>query len=231
MRLLRPSGARNDRAVSAARNDIGYDMNKTIGYIVLLVLLAGTCVFSINLFSSERTAHDEVDIKKFPYAIGDWRGKDLEITEQEYKILETRNLILREYTNPQNEKVSLFIVYSETNRSVFHPPEVCMMGGGLEITEKGVEKIDYDGRAISANRIRAGKGGGQMLSLYCYKAKNLYTANFYLQQAYFALNQIFHSQVKGATIRVTVPIAGSEEEALAILKKFLVETVKIVDSM
>lgn len=207
------------------------NMNKTIGYIALMVLLAGTCVFSVNLFSRERTAHDIVDIGKFPYTIGDWKGKDLEITEQEYKILETQNLILREYTNPQNEKVSLFIVYSETNRSVFHPPEVCMMGSGLEITEKGVEKIDYDRRAISANRMRAGKGGGQMLSLYCYKAKNLYTDNYYLQQAYFAINQIFHSQVKGATIRVSTAITGSEEEALATLKKFLGETVKIVDSM
>lgn len=206
-------------------------MNKTIGYLILLILLAGTCVFSVNLFSRERTAHDEVDIRNLPYAIGDWRGKDLEITEQEYKILETRNLLLREYTNPQNEKVSLFIVYSETNRSVFHPPEVCMMGSGLDIIEKGIEKIDYDGHVISANRIRAGKGGGQVLLLYCYKAKNLHTDNYYLQQAYFAFNQIFHNQVKGATIRVSAAITGNEEATLATLKKFLVETVKIVDSM
>lgn len=206
-------------------------MNKTIGYIVLLVLLAVTCIFSVNLFFRERTAHDEVDINKFPYIMGEWKGKDLEVTEKEYKILETRNVLLREYTNPQNEKVALFIVYSETNRSVFHPPEVCMMGSGMEITEKSVEKINYDGRMISANKMRSEKDGNKMLSLYCYKAKSLYTDNYYLQQAYFAFNQIFHNQVKGATIRVSMPVTGSEEAALTTLKDFLVKTVKIVDSM
>jgi len=206
-------------------------MNKTIGYILLLVLLTATCVFSVNMYFRERTAHDRVNIGDFPYAVGNWKGKDLEITEKEYKILETRNLILREYTNLKNQTLALFIVYSETNRSVFHPPEVCMMGGGLEIAEKGVEKIDYDGRVISANKMRTEKDGYKAIVLYCYKAKNLYTDNFYLQQAYFALNQIFRSQVKGATIRVTVPITGSEEAALATAKAFLVEASKVVDGL
>jgi EpsI family protein len=206
-------------------------MNKTIGYALLLVLLAATCVFSVNLFFRERTSHDVVDIRKFSYVIGEWKGKDLEITEEEYKILETRNLILREYTNPRNEKIALFIVYSETNRSVFHPPEVCMIGSGLDIVEKDVEKIDYAGRVISTNKMRTEKGEYKALALYCYKAQNLYTDSYYLQQVYFAFNQIFHNQVKGATIRVTMPIIGKEEATLAALKKFLIETAKVVDSM
>ena len=206
-------------------------MNKTIGYVLLLVLLAVTCIFSVNQFFRERSAHDKVDIHNFPHTIGEWKGRDIEVTEKDYKILETRNLIVREYTNPKGEKVALVIVYSETNRSVFHPPEVCMMGGGFDIAEKSVEKIDYDGRVITANKICTQKDRYKSLALYSYKAKNLCTANFYLQQAYFALNQVFHSQVKGATIRVTAPITGSEEETLATLKKFLVDAVKIVDKM
>ena len=94
-----------------------------------------------------------------------------------------------------------------------------------------VERIDYDDRVILANKMRTEKDGYKVVVLYCYKAKNLYTDNYYLQQAYFALNQIFHSQVKGATIRVTVPITGSEEAALAAAKAFLVEAAKIVDSL
>ena len=204
-------------------------MNKnTIGYITLIFLLIVASFFSLNLYFHERTAHDELDIRTFPYIIGDWKGKDLNIEEYEYKILETRNLILREYVNSRGDKLSLFIIYSETNRSVFHPPEVCMVGSGIEILEKEVEKIDYGKNIISANKIYTGKGDYKGISLYCYKAGNLHTDKYYLQQAYFALNQLLGRHIRGATIRVSMQIKDDEKTTSAILKDFMKESAIIL---
>lgn len=205
--------------------------NKTIGYITIISLLCITCFFSLNLYFHQRSAHDEVDIRAFPYIIGDWKGKELEVTEKEYSILETRNLIMREYVNPSSEKLLVFIVYSETNRSVFHPPEVCLMGSGVEIVDKKIETLNYNNRIFTANKLYTEKDNNRWLSLYCYKADSLYTDKYYLQQAYFAFSQLFKKRVRGATIRVSMAIKDDEDKTLTTLKSFMEESARIIDGL
>lgn len=207
-------------------------MNKsTASYILVITMLVVTSAFSLRMFFAQRQAHDIVDIRKFPYTVGDWHGKDLKVTEKEYEILETRNLILREYTNPKGDELALFIVYSETNRAVFHPPEVCLIGEGLTIVDKQTEKISSDKNSFRTNKLYTEKNKLKEITLYCYKAGNLYTENFYLQQIYLITHQIFGKQTPGATIRVSMPVKSDEQKATATLKVFLSETVRIVDSI
>jgi EpsI family protein len=204
---------------------------KTIGYISIITLLAVTSFVSVNQYFRERSMHDEIDIRMFPYTVGDWKGKELEVAEKTYEILETRNLISREYTNSANDKIFLFIIYSETNRSVFHPPEVCLMGGGIEIVDKQTESIDYNEKQFSANKLYTQRDNYKGISLYCYKTGKLHTDNFYLQQAYFALGQLLRGHVKGATIRVTMVLKEDEEAQLDIMKNFVRESARIIDGM
>lgn len=205
--------------------------NSTIGYITLILLLSITTVISLNLFFQQRTARDKLDIRAFPYTVGEWSGKDLTVTEKEYDILETRNLILREYNNPTGKKLFLFIIYSETNRAVFHPPEVCMIGSGVKIVDKKSDEISCGQEKFAINKLYAKKDKQRELVLYCYKAGKLYTDNFYLQQAYFALNQLLGRHIRGATIRVSMPIRENEEIALLSLKSFMAQAARIIDSL
>lgn len=196
-------------------------MNKnTLGYIILAILLIVTSVISMRLFVRQRSDHDLLDVRTFPYKVGNWQGRNLKITEKEYQILETRNLISREYTNAANEKLYLFIVYSETNRSVFHPPEVCMMGSGIKINDKQIDKINTGKIEFLTNKMYLEKNGYKSIALYSYKAGNFYTDNFYLQQIYFTLNQLLGKHRGGATIRVSMSI-DNEETDLATLKNFM----------
>ncbi|MBN1404895.1 MAG: EpsI family protein [Candidatus Omnitrophica bacterium] len=207
-------------------------MNKTLSYILILAMLVAASVFSINLFFRQKSSHDKTDITKFPYEISGWKGKDIEVGEYAYKLLETRNLISREYKNPSGESVYLFIIWSEANRSVFHPPEVCMIGSDIEIADKQTEKIDMPGNSFFVNKLYISKNSAKDIVLYCYKTDDLYTDNFYLQQASFAFRQIFSKNVKGATIRVSMPITQKGEEyTLATLKAFLEKTINIVDGL
>ena len=205
--------------------------NNTVGFVTVVIFLAATSVFSLNLFFQEKISQDKLGIHVFPYAVGEWTGKDLEVTEKEYDILETRNLIVREYVNPEGEKISLFIVYSETNRSVFHPPEVCLIGSGIEIADKRVEEIDSDEYRFSVNKLYTQKNDNRGMVLYCYKAGKLYTDNFYLQQFYFTLNQLFGKNKGGATIRVSMALKENEQNTLTTLKTFMSEAVKIINSL
>ncbi|MFH1245357.1 MAG: exosortase C-terminal domain/associated protein EpsI [Candidatus Omnitrophota bacterium] len=204
-------------------------MKNTLGFIIVIVMLIVSALFSLNLFFQQRNAHDTLDVRQFPYAIGQWQGKDLPVSEKEYDILETRNLIVREYTNPQGEKISLFIIYSETNRCVFHPPEVCFIGSGVKIADKDRTEIPRAQGKICVNKMSAEKNDRKDLVLYCYKAGKLYTENFYLQQTVFALHQLLGKRISGASIRVAMEVK-EEEATLPVLKAFLTQSVQAMDS-
>lgn len=201
------------------------------GQAAVIALLLITSLFSMNQFLRQRADHDILNIGIFPYTLGDWKGIDLVIKEYEYKILETRNIIFREYVNPQKEKVGLFIIYSETNRSVFHPPEVCLIGSGAMINDKKNEKISSDNREFFASKLYLEKNENKEIALYCYKAGDFYTNNYYLQQALFAFNQLLGRQRGGATIRASMPLEQSEEATVATLKLFMKQAIETLESL
>jgi len=206
--------------------------NNTLGYIFILALLGVASLVSVNLFFQEKHSSDKLDINKFPHQINEWAGKDLTVTKQEYDILETKNLIYREYANPKGEQIYLFMIYSETNRSVFHPPEVCLIGDDIKIVNKNTEAINAEKGIMRANKLYVAKNNAKDIMLYSYKVGNVYTDNFYLQQALFAINQLLGRRVKGATIRVTMAVdAKGEEYTLASLREFLKETIRVVDGL
>ena len=201
------------------------------GFFVVVALLIIASALSLQLFFRERTMHDVVDMRKFPYQIGEWKGRDLPITEGEYKILETRNLFSREYSKRSGERVFLFVIYSENNRSVFHPPEVCLIGSGFNVEDKQVDEFKRGSQVLRTNKLFIRKDKFKELVLYSYKAGDLYTDNFYFQQAYLAINQVLGRRVPGATIRVSMPIMGDEKKTLTTLQQFLGDVVKAVDQM
>jgi len=207
-------------------------MNKTtVAYIAIVALLVLTSVASLNLFMRQRTEHDVLDVRAFPYKIGGWAGTDLEVTEKEYDILETRNLITREYIDGSGEKIFLFVIYSETNRMVFHPPEVCFIGSGVSITDKQTEGFNFKQKEFLTNKLYLEKGDARSIALYCYKSGNLYTENFYLQQIHFMLNQLLGKRSGGATIRVSMSVYESEEKTLATLKSFMKDAINKLEKL
>lgn len=207
-----------------------FDKDK-IGFIALIIVLLAAGAVSLELFNREMSASDKLDVHVFPMTVGEWQGRELPITEKEYNILETRNLISREYVNHAGDKLYLLIIYSETNRSVFHPPEVCMIGGGIAITDKQIEKFDVGNKIFTTNKLFAEKGQFKEIILNCYKAGNMYTSNFYLQQTRLAIHQIFGKNVPSATLRVSMSIGKDQASTLAILKEFLSKSAEILDRL
>lgn len=208
-------------------------MNKTTaGYIAIILMLLCAGYFSLSRFFLQRQDHDILDIRGFPQKIGQWQGEDIELSEKEYQILETRNLIMRKYTNADTgRELYLFLIYSETNRSVFHPPEVCMQGGGMSFTGKTVETVQIDGKTATVNKINMEKDAMPSMALYCYKAGGLYTASYYLQQAYFAMHQFLNKRISGATIRVSLDVREGEDEAAATMEGFFKTVVGIIEGL
>ncbi|MFH1305791.1 MAG: exosortase C-terminal domain/associated protein EpsI [Candidatus Omnitrophota bacterium] len=208
-------------------------MNRTlIRHTALFLILLAASGLSLRLFFRQVADHDVLNIEVFPYTVGEWEGKDLKIEEYDYGILETRNILSRVYVNASGEKLSLFIIYSETNRSVIHPPEVCLIGSGLTINAKNTDTVDAAGmKGFTVNKLYLQDKDLKEIVLYCYKAGNFYTDNYLLQQALFALNQFSGRHRGGATIRVSMSVRGSEKDTVTTLKRFMAETVRMMETL
>lgn len=184
----------------------------------MLAILITTLAISVPAYFIVPTAKEEALVSKFPMQVGAWSGKDLPVEERAYEILETKNLILREYAN-KDKKVYLYIIYSQDNRKVSHPPEVCFEGSGITIIKK--EKIPMElvgGQKIYANKLSVEKAGVNNTVVYWYKTGRYYMDNYLKQQMRAALSRFQFKHTSSAMIRVSAEEIQTQSGSAIVLE-------------
>ena len=191
--------------------------NKT--FLIVAVILAGFAVLALSTYLPHiYDASKEPQMAKFPLKIGEWQGKDVPLTETDYAILATKNLIVREYEAQGKPMVALYIIYSGDNRKSLHPPEICYTGGGATILEKSVIPLTSN---LKANKFTIEERHFKQLVVYWFRADNLNTPSYIMQQIRTALRRTFGKQASGAMIRIsTVVKPGEDAQALQTIKGF-----------
>lgn len=199
-------------------------------YILIAVFLIVAGIVSWGLYFQVYQQKDTVDINHFPKAIGDWTSEEMKITEEEFAILETRNAFARKYRTPKGQEIYLFIVYSQNNRKVSHPPEICYIGGGVTITESKHDNFAVDGQTepIVVNRLLLEMSQTKQFSFYWFKVGDSFTSNYWKQQGLIALKTLLGKPASSALIRVSATIKTSEEAAIADMKEFSKTIVPLV---
>ncbi|MFH1282035.1 MAG: exosortase C-terminal domain/associated protein EpsI, partial [bacterium] len=143
---------------------------------------------------------------------------DIPIPENDYAILETRNLFVREYKNKQGQFVYLYLIYSEDNRKVSHPPEICLLGSGMTIVEKNPIQLTSP---IKAMKLIVEKEKIPQMYIYWFKAGNVYTDNYIKQQMKIVIDRMLGKRTAGAMIRISTDLkTNDKEEAFNLLKSF-----------
>mgnify|MGYP001558733083 FL=1 len=192
-------------------------------FIIVLIILIAVGAVSFSFYTpTAKEEKNEAQMSAFPITIGDWSGEDIKLGERDYEILETRNLIMRQYKNSTGNMVYLYIVYSAGNRKVAHPPEICYTGGGASIIEKNIVPITPD---INADRFIIENNGesGQMVA-YWFKSGNLNTPNYFKQQIKIVFDRLFRRPTSGALIRISTDVKENKKEpAFNLLQKFAAE--------
>ncbi len=182
------------------------NQNQTFWGTIFFLGLAG--IISWIFYYREFTQKDTIDIHNFPKTIGEWKGEDLPISEYEYGILETRNVLARKYIHPDQRIVYLLLVYSQHNRKVTHPPEICYTGGGISILENVTTPIEplHFTEKIMANRLLLEYKGARQYAFYWFKVGSSYTPSYWKQQILIVSN-ILEGRSRGcALIRVSSDI-------------------------
>ncbi len=175
--------------------------------IIFLLLLSG--LLSWNFYFREYVQRDTVNIHLFPAKIGEWTAKEIPISDYDYSILETRNAFSRLYKDPSGREIQLFIVYSQSNRKVSHPPEICYTGSGATITKKTPVTLDLgpDYGPVTINRVNVDFGREREeveVMYYVFKIGDSFTANYWQQQILIAFKTLLGKPSSSALIRISV---------------------------
>lgn len=185
---------------------------KDKSFIILIVLLIISGAISWNFSLKKYLAKDTVDISHFPQKIAAWSSEDLPISAEDYDILETKNVFVRRYTNPQKEKMYLFIVYSQNNRKVSHPPEVCYTGSGISILKHTQNSIAVptEHRMLEVNELLLAKGKTKQLAFYWFKVGDSFTSSYWKQQILIAVKTLLGQPASSALIRVSKDVENND---------------------
>ena len=198
-------------------------MNKNMISTVVIVLLLGLSAYvSWNFYFKEYNAKDTVDIHVFPKTIGEWDSEELLITEKEYAILETRNAFVRNYLTKSGKEVLLYIIYSENNRKVSHPPEVCYTGGGVSILEKNSRSVGSEDGQFDVVQMHMQDGPHEQFVYYWFKVGDSFTPSYWQQQMLIAWKTLIGKPSSSAMIRVSTFVEnGKRNEAIAKVEEFI----------
>lgn len=193
-------------------------MNNKNFFIVLVILLITGALALIAYLPARTDIALKTNVTDFPKTIGEWIGTDLPVEENVYEILETRNLFIRDYKNAKGDSVYLYIVYSEDNRKVSHPPEVCLLGGGATIVDKSPLRLT---RTIKANKLLVEEVNSRSIMAYWFKAGSFNTEQYIKQQLKTVLDRVTRKRTSSALIRLSTDIKNDDQEAaLKLIKSF-----------
>jgi EpsI family protein len=200
---------------------MSHNLSKTRQIQVILIVVA---ILSLNLYFKTATEKDTVSIADFPRSIGPWTSEELPISKEDLSILETQNAFVRKYKNTvDGGEVFLFLVYSQHNRKVAHPPEICYLGSGVSIIENIHDpiKVEYKNLTISTNRLKLLRKNLQHLAFYWFKVGNRFTSNYWEQQLLIAINALSGVSKGSALIRISTDITSEDQDkAIRDVKSF-----------
>jgi EpsI family protein len=182
-----------------------------------------TSIISWRVYFKVYRQSDKVNIHLFPKVIEGWTAEELIISEEEKAILETDNTFVRRYTNNQGEEVFLFIVYSENNRKVSHPPEICYTGGGATILNSVPDAFysKSENKLIRVNKLTVERGRVTQIFVYWFKVGDAFTFNYWKQQGLIAIKSLFGKPASSALIRISSTVnQGNADEAGERINKF-----------
>ncbi len=185
-----------------------------IRYSILIGILFMVTVITHFLSNDVPAQQKTVYAKQLPIFINGWSGEDIKVDDRTLEILETDDVLMRDYKKEGNPFIQLCIIYASNNRKVSHPPEVCYKGSGWSLEEKilvvfSIKSDEFP--ELRANKLILEKGDQKQLVLYWYKCNSDYATNYYKQQINVVKSEIITGKSTSGLIRISTPIVNNDE--------------------
>ena len=156
----------------------------------------------------------------FPMKIDGWNGSQSSLDVNVQVALGADEYLLANFVNEtDNTVVNLFTAYyhSITDGSGTHSPEVCIPGGGWEVSRWQQQTVSAagSGEEFKVNRAIIQKGTDLRLVYYWFEQRGKKFASEYAFKLDTVKESLLHGRSDGALVRLITTIAPGEAEAVA----------------
>lgn len=209
--------------------------SKKLTTAALILLLSGVLWQLYPARTAPKIVRDS--FATFPMTIAEWKGipgpKLDPIIE---RVLGADDYLTADYSgSAEKAPVNLLIAYynSTTDGTGIHSPQVCIPGGGWEVStwqQVPVSSGDPAAPTFVVNRAVIQKGTRKQLVYYWFEMRGRRLANEYQAKFYTIWDSLLTSRADGALMRFVTSIEPGESEAAADrrLETFLTSVIKVV---
>lgn len=188
----------------------------------MIIITAITAGIVHAVKSTEPLANDR--LLEFPLTIGQWEGREVQMSDYVYESLGTRYVFLRNYSSPVSpHPVNLSVVWADDTRlHAFHAPEECLGGVGNTVKEMGTQKIMLD-REYEVGKLISENNGQRSVVLFYYDVDGLKTISHKGIRMKILGKRIRLQRANASFIRLMAPISQDEKVTTDALIAFLRE--------
>ena len=195
-------------------------------YLLLAVLLVLTQLALLPLRSRGEARGIAADPAQFPATVGEWQGWQAEpFQEETLAELHADACLHRLYSRPDGTSVDLTVIYGH-EKSTFHSPGFCLLGGGWSIIAKGIVQASVGQPGdppVRLNRFLLQKRENRAVVLYFYSQGRRTTTSWTLFQGRLFWDRLRGGTGAGALVRLGVPATGEGQAADRIALEFLAQ--------
>lgn len=182
---------------------------------VLLALLAASAAFTLRVARPRAIAPARL-VERVPRDCAGWQGVDSPLTDRQYELLETRDVLFRSYLRAGEPEVLACVALSGTDGKAAHPPEICYRGQGFEILDQRRVEVEIAGRHRQIDRLRIRRDRLELLVWSWYRVGDEETPDWWREQQLALSHTLRGHDERAALLRFsTVVAAGAGGEAAA----------------
>jgi exosortase D (VPLPA-CTERM-specific) len=184
--------------------------------VVAGVLVAAGAVAATSIERREEMVPAVPQLAAFPLLIGDWRGMEQRVDQEQLDALRSDATLLANYQSKTDPApVSLWIAYYGSQRGgrSVHSPRTCLPGGGWEIEELKsvpIQGVRADGQPLPVNRTVISLEQQRQLVYYWFVQRGRLITNEYVVKWYIFWDALTRNRTDGALVRLVTYVEPGE---------------------
>lgn len=179
-----------------------------------ILILGGLSVVVSSVGERREMVVSRGEFSGFPLAIDDWLAREGSLQGEVEEMLAVDDYLLADYRSQSGDQVNFYVAYYASQRKGVspHSPQVCIPGGGWQITD--LSEIWYNPvgeGAFPVNRAVLEMNMQKQLVYYWFEQRGKRIANEYWMKWFMLVDSIIMNRTDGALVRVITPISPGED--------------------
>ncbi len=165
------------------------------------------------------SAPDRMPFAIFPIKLGDWTGEEQRSSSLVRAALEADDIISMNYKSSHGEEIiNFFSTYyvSTSDGTGIHSPEVCIPGGGWEVSKWSRHTIDSgqgDASTFVVNRAVIQKEQERQVVYYWFEMRGSKYVSEYRAKIQTVIDSVTMARADGGLVRLITPLSPGESES------------------